>query len=74
MVAEKITKGGYILFTYRFLKWISRLFTIKGPKMSPEKLQIDLVLARNVSYIYLTLYIPIFLIVILTLAGNLIPG
>ena len=74
MIAETITKDGYILFTYRFLKWISRLFTIKGPKMSPEKLQIDLVLARNVSYIYLTLYIPIFLIVVLTLAGNLIPG
>ena len=38
------------------------------------KLRLDLSLVRNVTYLHLTLYIPIFLLVVLTLVGNLIPG
>ena len=38
------------------------------------KLRLDLSLVRNVTYLHLTLYIPIVLLVVLTLVGNLIPG
>ena len=38
------------------------------------KLRLDLSLVRNVTDLHLTLYIPVFLLVVLTLFGNLIPG
>ena len=38
------------------------------------KLRLDLSLVRNVTYLHLTLYTPIVLLVVLTLVGNLIPG
>ena len=38
------------------------------------KLRLNLSLVRNVTYLHLTLYVPIFLLVVLTLVGNLIPG
>ena len=74
MIAETITKGGSNFTANRVWHGFFRFLTMTERKLSPKKLQIDLVLVRNVSYIYLTLYIPIFLIVVLTLAGNLIPG